>query len=413
MNLTTGQATLAAIPSGEDDLSIVLAGDFCPVGRTAAAIVAGRADAMATALGDTLATKDLAILNLEAPLTTTASPIAKTGPNLKGDPRAVEFLQAAGFDVACLANNHIRDHDDAAVRNTLAVLDRAGVAHVGAGLNLARATRPLFLERKGRRIGLVAFAENEFSIAGPDHAGAAPLDPLVNVEQIRAVAAEADITIVLVHGGNEYCPVPNPRTATNYRAFARAGASAVIATHTHCLQGLEVVDGVPIAYSLGNFLFDTPFPDRPYSPDDQWWRGVILQLDFHGRSAVRLNAIPVDSGPDGTAARPLTGSARVQALAYLNHLSSLLDDDSTRTALWRAWCSEQGPWWHDYFRGIGTPDELLRRTDPANLMVLRNGFTCEAHYEVLKTYFSMRWDGAPPPDTAVLDLLHRLQTGRV
>lgn len=413
MNLATGHFALAATQVTPDDLSIVFAGDFCPVGRTDAAIIAGRAHAMAAPLHEVLAAKDLAIVNLEAPLTTIASPIAKTGPNLKGDPRAVEFLHAAGFDVANLANNHIRDHGDAAIRSTLDALAQGRVAHVGAGLDATQAARPLFIQRKGRRIGIVAFAENEFSIAGPRQAGAAPLDPLVNIEQIRAVAAEADITLVLVHGGNEYCPMPNPRTLVNYRAFARAGASAVIATHTHCPQGIEIVDGVPIAYSLGNFLFDTPFPDRPYRADDLWWQGLVLQLDFCDNAVARLKITPVDSGPDGTVARPLIGSARTAALGYLDHLSGLLTDDAARSELWRAWCAEQGPWWHDYFRGIGTPEALLKRSDPANLMVLRNGFTCEAHYEVLKTYFAMMWDGVPAPTPAVRDRLHRLQNGRI
>jgi poly-gamma-glutamate synthesis protein (capsule biosynthesis protein) len=412
MNLTTGSFALTSTPPAPDDLTVVFAGDFCPVGRTDAAIVAGQATAMAAPLHAALAAQDLAIVNLEAPLTTVASPIAKTGPNLKGDPRAIEFLQAAGFDVANLANNHIRDHGDAAIHNTLAILERGQVAAVGAGLDATQAARPLFLERKGRRIGILAFAENEFSIAGPHHAGAAPLDPLINLGQIRAVAAVADVTIVLVHGGNEFCPVPNPRTMTNYRAFARAGASTVIATHTHCPQGVEVVDGVPIAYSLGNFLFDTPFTDRPYRADDQWWRGLLLQLDFHDNSVVRLRVVPVDSGPDGTVVRPLTGPARTDALAYLDHLSALLGDNDTSAQLWQAWCFEQGPWWHDYFRRVGTPEDLRKRADPANLMVLRNGFTCEAHYEVLKTYFSLRWDGVPAPTPAVLNRLHRLQKGR-
>ena len=412
MNLSTGHYSMGSSPPEADDLSIVFAGDFCPVGRTDAAIIAGQAATMAVPLHEVLANKDLGIVNLEAPLTTIASPIAKTGPNLKGDPRAIEFLQATGFDVANLANNHIRDHDDAAIRHTLSVLDGQQIAHVGAGLDATQATRPLFLERKGRRIGILSFTENEFSIAGPTHAGAAPLDPLINIEQIRCVAAKSDVTIVLVHGGNEFCPVPNPRTITNYRAFARAGASAVIATHTHCPQGIEIIDGVPIAYSLGNFLFDTPFADQSYRTDDQWWQGLLLQLDFRGNSAVRLKVTPVDSGPDGTRVKPLTDSARSDALAYLDHLSALLADEPSRNQLWQAWCSEQGPWWHDYFQKIGTREDLIQHTSPDNLMVLRNGFTCEAHYEVLKTYFSMMWDQVPVPTADVLNRLHQLQKGR-
>ena len=34
-----------------------------------------------------------------------------------------------------------------------------------------------------------------------------------------------------------------------------AGADAVIGAHAHCLQGADMMEGVPVFYSLGNFYF--------------------------------------------------------------------------------------------------------------------------------------------------------------
>ncbi len=47
--------------------------------------------------------------------------------------------------------------------------------------------------------------------------------------------------------------------------FVAAGADIIIGHHPHVLQGVESYEGAIIAYSLGNFLFDTRYPERRYS----------------------------------------------------------------------------------------------------------------------------------------------------
>ena len=61
--------------------------------------------------------------------------------------------------------------------------------------------------------------------------------------------------LVIFHGGREYAPCPPPYVVNALRRFARAGACAVVAHHPHVPQGIEIVEGVPIAYSQGNFVF--------------------------------------------------------------------------------------------------------------------------------------------------------------
>jgi poly-gamma-glutamate synthesis protein (capsule biosynthesis protein) len=388
---------------------ILLAGDFCPINRTGQAILAGRTTEMVESIGPILEVSDLSIVNLEAPLTSAERGIRKTGPNLRGDPGCVEFLERAGFDVANLANNHIKDFGSAAVLETMDVLERNNIASVGAGGNLEEAAQPLIIERSGRRIAILAYAENEFSIADSVSAGAANLDPVDNLQQIRQVSSENDVTIVLVHGGNEYCPVPSPRMRQWYRAFAEAGASAVVATHTHCPQGMEIVNGAPIVYSMGNFLFDTPYEDSEYAEDDFWWKGYMVRLDFSGKELSAVELVPVSSGPDGSAVKLIEGDEREAFLGYLQHISGIIQDKPELEGLWSAWCLKQGPFWMEYFRKAQYPcteDEAWM-----DMMILRNGFTCEAHHEVVKTFLRMICEDRIEAAESFLCELEALQRG--
>ncbi len=389
---------------------ILLAGDFCPINRTEKAVLAGRTEEMVSSIASILATSDIAILNLEAPLTLADTPIRKTGPNLKGDPGCVAFLKEAGFTVANLANNHIRDMGSGAVLETMGILKANGIHSVGAGRNLSEATRPLILEFEGLKIAVLAYAENEFSIADDTSAGATGLDPIANLEQIRTVSSQADVTLVLVHGGNEYCPIPSPGMRHRYRAFARAGASAVVATHTHCPQGMEIVDGVPIVYSLGNFLFDTPYEAAKIPEDDLWWKGYMLKLEFSRDAISSIDLIPCSSGPDGTAVRSLDGEQGDEFLGYLQHLSDLIRDEEKVNRLWDAWCLKKGPFWIDWFRKARYPSNGIDGQEAA--MVLRNGFTCEAHHEVAETFLRMICEDRTEAAAEYLDALAALQKGR-
>ena len=388
---------------------IVVAGDFCPIKRTAKAILTGRAAEMVASIDRILKEADLSIVNLEAPLTTTESGIRKTGPNLRGDPECVEFLEVAGFDVANLANNHIRDMGSDGVLDTLAILKEKGISTVGAGGNLRDALEPLILEGNCGRIAILSYAENEFSIADEFSAGAANLDPILNLEQIKRISSENDVTIVLVHGGNEYCPVPSPRMRQRYKAFAEAGASAVVATHTHCPQGVEMVNGVPIFYSMGNFLFDTPFKDVEYSEEDFWWKGYMVKLDLAGDKVASFELVPVSSGPDGTAVKLLEGDKRNLFLGYIQHISDLIQDGEKLNSLWHAWCLKEGPQWIEYFKKAQYP--MAGDDISMNALILRNGFTCEAHHEVVLTFLRMMCEDRIEEAAGALKELEGLQKG--
>ncbi len=391
---------------------LLVSGDICPHQHTAARVLAGESAAILADISGMLADKDLSIVNLEAPMTDRPAPIDKTGPNLIVPPRSVELLRAGGWDIACCANNHIGDQGTAAMLQTLRLLAENGIASVGAGRNLDEARQPLFIERNGTRVAVLALAEHEFGTATPSAPGANPLEPLRNISQIREAARQADIVIVLIHGGNEFLPVPAPRVIDTYRAFAEAGASAVIGGHTHCPQGFELWHGVPIVYSLGNLLFDidsTGLPQGGYN----WWTGLSVRIDFGPECAVGLEVIPHHFRPCGEAVLRLDAAERGRFFRHYNHISAAIADPALVQRIFDAWCLTRIDKEFCYIGKPFHPADWLDRVSYKRLLAVRNIHTCEAHNEVMTNTLRILAERRELDARAGLPLLQTLMNGEI
>jgi poly-gamma-glutamate capsule biosynthesis protein CapA/YwtB (metallophosphatase superfamily) len=101
-------------------------------------------------------------------------------------------------------------------------------------------------------------------------------------ETLRALAEvpKEHITIVFPHWGNEYQPA-TPSQKYLAHMFADAGADAVIGAHPHVIQEHEIVNGIPIYYSLGNFIFD-----QYWSDEVRTGMGVVLHVTEQGIASV-------------------------------------------------------------------------------------------------------------------------------
>ncbi len=186
-----------------------------------------------------LAEADLTFANLESPLTT--APQVSSGYDLRAKPLAVDALRTAGFDVVSLANNHALDAGKAGLAETLATLDAAGITGV--------VTQIAGDLRQSVRYHLFAFDDSTV-----------PLDIDAAARQVVETRQHADLVIVSVHWGGEYQAAPSPRQQVFAQAFARAGADLVVGHGPHVVQRVEWMGKTLIAYSLGNLLFDQPYP---------------------------------------------------------------------------------------------------------------------------------------------------------
>lgn len=215
---------------------------------------------------------DYRIFNLEVPLTDVCSPIDKCGPNLIAPTSTINGYKSIGVDFVTLANNHILDQGEQGLLSTCDLLRKNNIAYCGVGDNLNLAKVPYVFEISGKKIGIYACAEHEFSIATENSVGANPFDPLESFDHVSSLKQEVDYVIVLYHGGKEHYRYPSPNLQRVCRKFVKSGADLVVCQHSHCIGCEEkYLDGT-IVYGQGNFLFDD-------SESEFWQTSLLIQID--------------------------------------------------------------------------------------------------------------------------------------
>jgi poly-gamma-glutamate synthesis protein (capsule biosynthesis protein) len=235
---------------------------------------------------DLLRGADLAIANFENPAPN--NPVWHgSGTVFNANPEHIDALVDAGLDWVSLANNHIGDAGRKGMLQTLRNLDKRGLAHSGLGKDLDDAHEAALLEAGGVTVGLLGYDMIAPSYhAGEDLAGSAGMSKKALKRDIRrARAAGADVVIVFPHWGIEYRANPSETQQRMGRAAIDAGADMVIGAHPHWAEGMEVYEGKPIWYSLGNFIFDQTWSE--YTME-----GLLLELTFDGEDLVQARLHP-------------------------------------------------------------------------------------------------------------------------
>jgi len=217
---------------------------------------------------------------------------------LVGGAENADALADAGFDAMSVATNHIKNCGltncgDRAFFDTLENLKRVGIATVGAGANLSEAEQPLVLTVNGVRFGFVSLGQIEpMAFASEDQPGIAILTEESLRAAIMAARQAADVVIALPHWGPEDVPTPNWSQRALAQAAVAAGADLVVGNHTHVVQAVQEIQGAPVFYGLGNFVFD-----QTWALDHM--QGVILQVRFSGWELLDYELIPTHVDGDG------------------------------------------------------------------------------------------------------------------
>ncbi|NLE77754.1 MAG: CapA family protein [Chloroflexi bacterium] len=304
----------AAIPcpgaaQGPEPLRLVLVGDVM-VGRHVADQISVEGDDYPLeAVWPLLQGADLAIGNLESPLT--VAPRTVQNYNLTTEPAKAHLLSKAGFDLLSVANNHATDHGVDGLVETVQALADVDIAALGYGVDAEAARAPLILDLKGLRLAFLAYEGLGAALpAGKETPGTLHLQPLGWAERdVRAAREAADWVIVGVHWGEEYEPLPNAYQQTVAQSLADAGADVIWGHHPHILQPLAWLQGkgrtrpTLVAYSLGNFLFDQGF-----SFETSTSAALTLVLEGEAYRAVGLTPLATKDGAVGPAA-PADGEA--------------------------------------------------------------------------------------------------------
>jgi len=179
---------------------------------------------------------DLTIVNFEGTLSDQGKRQSKQFA-FRGDPAYVNILTTSSVEAANLANNHSRDYGEVSYTDTVAILEKEGIACFNG-------TKTAMVEKNGVNIGLVG-------IYALTDEGKNQLEPAM--EAIKS--QNPDLIIVSFHWGKEKAKKPNETQKTLAHTAVDLGANLVIGHHPHVLQGIEKYNGAYILYSLGNFSF--------------------------------------------------------------------------------------------------------------------------------------------------------------
>ncbi|MBI4331127.1 MAG: CapA family protein [Chloroflexi bacterium] len=209
-------------------------------------------------------------------------------------PDNVRSLVSGGFNVVSHASNHCFDYGPESLLETIEVLRRNNLQVIGIGRDIAEARKPAIVERKGVKVGFLAYcsALPEEYEAREGKAGCAPIrastyyetqdfaagmpprivtipreeDVRAMEEDIRNLRKLVDVVVVSMHWGLHFIvgTLAMYQPVVGRRAID-AGADLIVGHHPHLIKGIEIYKGKAIFYSLGNFAQETPWHLKPPS----------------------------------------------------------------------------------------------------------------------------------------------------
>ena len=295
-------------------VTIGVVGDIMPAGGVGQLSI-GNVTSVLESASSILCSVDISLANLEAPLTTSrqATPL-KTQAELRSRQEFVfkaaphhasALLQSLGINAVSLANNHTVDYQARGIDDTISHLQAAGIAYTGAG-TISEARRPAQITSAALKCGLLSYVGAEtlprpstfearpdkpgvalvrYGPQGPDEATRAMLSA-----DIKKLRREVDLVIISLHWGDEGTSSLRPGQRELAHFCIDEGADFVWGHHPHRLQRIEIYRGKLIAYSMGNFVFNSP-------PRRHLFRtGILITcFDTRGLTAASLIAGAVGS----------------------------------------------------------------------------------------------------------------------
>jgi poly-gamma-glutamate capsule biosynthesis protein CapA/YwtB (metallophosphatase superfamily) len=248
-----------------DTIRIAAMGDAM-LGRSVGARYEARPDDFAMAdIRGVVDGHDIVFVNLECPVSSRGRPDPIQKPNVTfcAPPATIQILKGLGVNVVSVGNNHALDYGVEALEDTLSHLTAAGIQWGGAGRDYAEANAPICLEVNGQRVAILSHVfiySASTRMAADQQPGVADHRIERILPTISQLRRNGYIVIVSAHWGLEYAFHPIPYQRRQARQMIEAGASLILGHGPHYPQGFETHKHGRIVYSLGNILFDEPYP---------------------------------------------------------------------------------------------------------------------------------------------------------
>ncbi len=211
-------------------------------------------------------------------------------------PDDVAQLKNYGFNFFNIANNHILDQGQAGFLETQKNLENLGFNYVGCPDRQIGECNIKIFDIRDIKIAMLGYS----MVYGV-------LEEEELLKQIKKAAEKTNLAIVFMHWGVEYEPQARSNQVALAHKIIEAGADVIIGSHPHVVQEMEVYNGKPIFYSLGNFIFDQYF-----SAETQEGLAVGLIAD---NGKIEITLLPLKSKV--SQAEIMSGSEKQKFLDWL------------------------------------------------------------------------------------------------
>ena len=215
---------------------------------------------------DFLKSADITFANLENPIVTNC-PRHVGGFKFCTTPEIADGLVFAGIDIVTLGNNHTYNYGKEGFEETKKYLSQKGIKSVGYN-NLEIIEKNLPAQAGNIKFGFLGFDLVSNSFSASDQQLIANSNFLV------------DVLIVSNHWGDEYKAMANSVQRTVAEKMIENGADVIIGHHPHWVQNYEEIEGVPVYYSLGNFIFDQMWSEETK-------KGLVVKMTFEDKKLIK------------------------------------------------------------------------------------------------------------------------------
>lgn len=279
-------------------------------------------DTFSPSLLEKMRSADVFMLNNEFTFTTNGAPLEGKQYTFRAKPENVSFFNDLGVDVVSLANNHAFDFGEISIIDTMETLKNAGIEYVGAGADIDEAMKPVYIIANGVKIAIVSATQIERN-GSPDTKEATQtsagvlrcMDPAKLLSVIEEAKANSDFTILYIHWGTESQEDTDWLQNDQAPLYADAGVDLIIGDHSHCLQRLDAVNGVPVIYSLGNYWFNSKTQNT-----------CLVEVSIKDKKMEYFKFIPCLQSDCRTI--ELEGEKREEMLSYMRSISPNVTIDS-------------------------------------------------------------------------------------
>ena len=273
---------LYRVPSLESAARLIFGGDVM-LGRSCAAKIENGTDPF-EGISPLIRQASFAAANLEC----TISKLGKSTKRyaFRAPGQSAQLLRRAGFDAMGLANNHALDFGPVALHDSATRLLQEQIEPIGVETPTRKTCDASFFSvSDGKKIALLAISDVD---PAPSSQIAATSVRAKLGAAIAKARSHANLVVCLVHWGIEN----SERVTDEQRELARwlidRGVDLVVGSHPHCVQPLDFYHSRPIAYSLGNLVFD----GAPTVAS--WNRGALLDVGLNEDAKVSsVSLIPV------------------------------------------------------------------------------------------------------------------------